>query len=450
MANQELSKKPLFNLSKVLQETGIKADTLRAWERRYQLPVPSRTEGGHRLFSSYDIETIRWLQARQEEGLRISQAVDYWRELIAAGTDPLAALSQNPPRSSRSAPSAANRQSLDTLTREWIDGALNFDCEKAEQALDAAFEQYPWEIVCTNMIFQGLSDIGEGWYKNEITVQQEHFASQLVVQKLNSLIASAPAPYHPQNILIVCPPGEYHTIAPLMINTLLRYRGWETTYLGANVPLPHLEEALDKIQPTLAVMISARLQTAASILIASQQLQDREIPLAFGGNIFQEIPALVDLIPGTYLGTDFGQAVSRIETLLSVPEPPRAKKSLSTPYQALKEEFEKKLLFLENQAVLTITGDNPGDFPAEILKDANEYLFQDILAALTLGEINHIQYNFDWMEGLIKSRPYELAEFVAYLETFIEVSKEHLSEKAQPLLDFLSSYLSNHYKESHS
>jgi DNA-binding transcriptional MerR regulator len=59
MENHTLSKKPLFNLSMVLQETGIKADTLRAWERRYQLPAPSRTEGGHRLFSAYDIETIK-------------------------------------------------------------------------------------------------------------------------------------------------------------------------------------------------------------------------------------------------------------------------------------------------------------------------------------------------------------------------------------------------------
>ena len=54
-----LDKTPAFNLKVVLRETGIKPDTLRAWERRYGLPQPSRTQGGHRLYSQYDIEMIK-------------------------------------------------------------------------------------------------------------------------------------------------------------------------------------------------------------------------------------------------------------------------------------------------------------------------------------------------------------------------------------------------------
>ena len=52
---------PAFNLKVVLKETGLGADTLRAWERRYGLPVPNRSAGGHRLYSQSDIETIKWL-----------------------------------------------------------------------------------------------------------------------------------------------------------------------------------------------------------------------------------------------------------------------------------------------------------------------------------------------------------------------------------------------------
>ena len=85
-----LSKNPAFNLKVVLQETNIAADTLRAWERRYGLPMPQRTSGGHRLYSQYDIETIKWLLARQAEGLSISRAVDLWNEHNASGVDPLA------------------------------------------------------------------------------------------------------------------------------------------------------------------------------------------------------------------------------------------------------------------------------------------------------------------------------------------------------------------------
>ena len=83
-----ISKNPAFNLKVVLQETGIAADTLRAWERRYGIPMPQRTAGGHRLYSQYDIETIKWLMARQAEGLSISRAVDLWNEHNASGVDP--------------------------------------------------------------------------------------------------------------------------------------------------------------------------------------------------------------------------------------------------------------------------------------------------------------------------------------------------------------------------
>src|SRR5512146_2181039 len=86
-----ISTTPAFNLKVVLKETGIAADTLRAWERRYGLPMPQRTEGGHRLYSQRDIEIIRWLMKQQESGLSISRAVDMYNEQLASGSDPLPA-----------------------------------------------------------------------------------------------------------------------------------------------------------------------------------------------------------------------------------------------------------------------------------------------------------------------------------------------------------------------
>jgi DNA-binding transcriptional MerR regulator len=75
---------PTFNLKAVIQETGLKPDTLRAWERRYGLPSPKRTPGGHRLYSGRDIDMLKWLIARQEEGLSISRAVELWRARVRA------------------------------------------------------------------------------------------------------------------------------------------------------------------------------------------------------------------------------------------------------------------------------------------------------------------------------------------------------------------------------
>ncbi|HXV97888.1 MAG TPA: MerR family transcriptional regulator, partial [Anaerolineae bacterium] len=69
---------PIFNLQLVVHQTGLTPDTLRAWEKRYNFPQPDRTSGGHRLYSEYDIETLKWLLARKEEGMSIGRAVALW------------------------------------------------------------------------------------------------------------------------------------------------------------------------------------------------------------------------------------------------------------------------------------------------------------------------------------------------------------------------------------
>ncbi len=83
MKTMHISQVPTYNLKAVLKETGIAADTLRAWERRYGLPMPERTPGGHRLYSQHDIYLVKWLIARQAEGLSISRAVQQWKDVTA-------------------------------------------------------------------------------------------------------------------------------------------------------------------------------------------------------------------------------------------------------------------------------------------------------------------------------------------------------------------------------
>ena len=91
-----LNDKPAYNLKVVLKVTGIKADVLRAWERRYGLPMPQRSPGGHRQYSQRDIATIKWLIARQNEGLSISNAVEQWKEIESNGKDPLGEFTKTP------------------------------------------------------------------------------------------------------------------------------------------------------------------------------------------------------------------------------------------------------------------------------------------------------------------------------------------------------------------
>jgi hypothetical protein len=295
--------------------------------------------------------------------------------------------------------------------------------------------------VFTELIFQGLSEIGERWYSGEISVQQEHFASELVIRKLNALIAAAPAPYHPQKVLIGCPPGEFHTITPLVINTLLRYRGWDVTYLGANVPNERYEDALTTISPSLVIMTAARIITSAALLETNHILKEYGIPLAFGGKAFNEIPGLAERIPGTYLGADLNQAISRIEELLSTPKTDTNREVTTSPYLDLRNEFQEKLSALENRVMQAFSSGIPGNYSQNTLVDANRFLLQDTLAVLTVGDIKLLQYGLKWAEGLIGARGHDPGDIKFYINTFLEVYQQELSDKAQPLLMWMRDYL---------
>jgi DNA-binding transcriptional MerR regulator len=266
-----LSQTPAFNLKVVLKETGIAADTLRAWERRYGIPMPQRTPGGHRLYSQHDIHLIKWLMARQKEGLSISRAVDLWQELVGAGTDPLAGEPGAKPLETSASPLGTG--SLENLRLEWLSACQAYNEAGAEQALNQAFALYPVETVVTELIQAGLHEMGEMWQRGQASVQQEHFASALAGRRLEALIAAAPPPTRPEAILLACPAEEWHAFPLLLLSLLLRRRGWNTVYLGANVPLEEMDETIQAVRPALVIMAAQGLVSAAALRRALPWLQ---------------------------------------------------------------------------------------------------------------------------------------------------------------------------------
>ncbi len=430
-----ISKKPRYNLNVIVQETGLKADTIRAWERRYQLPVPARTEGGHRLYSDHDLSTIKWLVARQQEGMRISQAANYWEELISSGIDPL--LDKHQPRQADTLVLIdENDDTLESLQQKWIEYCLEFDELHADQVLSLAFAQFPIETVFPAVILPSLNQMGQLWYQGDATVQQEHFMSEIAVKKIQTLITAAPNPVHTQRILIACPPEEQHTIVNLILTLLLTHRGWEVIYLGANVPLDQLSTAIRDIKPDLVILNASRLSTAVNLLKVLNMLLGKQIPAAFGGWIFTKIPDLIEKMPGTYLGIDLQKAIPLIEGLATGQKPFVP----STPNPFHHQELVKKLKrnrpefdeVLRNK--LSTIGSS---FSILDIYEANHNLIQDISAALTLGDINFLQFNLDWLSGLITSRKFNSGNLLSYLRAFSEAVDQLLGPEAKLIVNWL-------------
>lgn len=426
---------PSYNLSVVVRETGIKPDTLRAWERRYGLPQPARTEGRHRLYSERDIATIKWLIERQDEGVRIMQAVDLWNQIEASGMDPLATgFADN-------MPSAYEPQVLDTgqtleeMRANWVTACRNFDETSADQIVNYAFALYPLETVCFDVLLAGLAEIGEAWYKGEATVQQEHFASALVVRRFDALIAAMPAPTRHGSILVACPPGEDHTIAPLVLTLLLRQRGWRVIYLGANVPEDQLGNTIGTLKPHLLIMTAQHLPSAASLLDLIEHFSQNGVRIAFGGLIFNRNPQLHHKFPGYYLGAKIRNAVNTIEELIFSTPPIPSPVAIPKTFQAILDSF------MEYHARIEIMATNHLDeqgIPIHHLPLINQFMFQNIQAALRLGDLDYLGPEFAWVSSFIQNYRVKPAVLKAYLSAYTQAAKNLLDERGLLLVNWLS------------
>jgi len=427
-----ISNKPRYNLNLIVQETGLKADTIRAWERRYHLPLPARSDGGHRLYSDHDLSTIKWLLARQKEGMRISQAVNYWEDLVNSGIDPLIDKHQLRPADTL-VQIDENDDTLESLQKKWIEYCIEFDEPHADQVLSLAFAQFSLETAFSSVILPSLNQIGQLWYAGAATVQQEHFMSEIAIKKIQTLITAAPNPVHTKRILIGCPPDEQHTIAILMLTLLLKHRGWDVLYLGANVPIYQLGQMIENVKPDLVIMNSSRLYTSASMLRMLNLVLKNHIPAAFGGEVFNQIPNLAAGLPGTYLGNDLQKSITIIEDLVKRHIPRENNDPHPPQDQELVKLLNKIRPELDNVIWATLP---PTQIPYNTIEiyEANQNLIQDISAALTLGDLSYLKYNLDWLSGLISTRKFKDESLTGYLITFSTALADILGPQANQII----------------
>jgi methanogenic corrinoid protein MtbC1 len=434
---------PAFNLKVVLKETGIAADTLRAWERRYGLPMPQRSAGGHRLYSQRDIETIKWLMKRQEEGLSISRAVDMWNEQLHTGADPLAGSAQTglTPTSTTMVPSRPSETTLDSLRAQWVDACMNFSEAQAEQVLNQAFSIFPVEAVCTEVLQRGMSEIGTLWYENRTSVQQEHFASGLAARRLDALLSASPPPTRNQTIIVGCPPNEWHTFTPLLFALLARRRGLNVVYLGANVPASQFTETVRNTRANLVVLIAQHLLSAATLKHTAFVLSAQKILIGFGGRIFNLRPNIADTIPGYFLGNNLQEALEEIETLLGGTIKRREPRALAQAYAAAHQAFVSKRPQIEMTVRESL---EPLSISPEDIETGIHFLGENITAALQLGDMSHVSAEIDWLQGLLQAHGSSESQLAYFMQVYSNAIDKNINGQGKPIFEWIETEIKRH------
>ena len=226
-----------LRIGELSRRTGVSAELLRAWERRYGLLHPTRTGGGFRLYSPADERRVSLMRSHLQHGMSAAEAARLTlTEADGSTRDDDELLLQRRAQELR--------QALD-----------DFDEGSAQSALDSVLAEFSTETVLTDLVLPYLHELGERWASGEASVGQEHFASQLIRGRLLGLARGWDRGAGPR-ALLACAPGEQHDLGLIAFGVALRARGWRITYLGQDTPLETLAESARSLGP-LAIVISS-------------------------------------------------------------------------------------------------------------------------------------------------------------------------------------------------
>jgi methanogenic corrinoid protein MtbC1 len=265
-------------IGELSRRVGVAPETLRAWERRYGVLCPARTDAGYRIYGREDEQRARRMRELIDGGWAAGEAAH-------AATAPAV-----PP--ALASPAAAGEELLSALLRFDSAGAhAVFDRLLAARSLDGALR---------DVVLPVLHEVGERWACGDVTVAQEHYATELLAGRLRALAREWDEGLGPRAVL-ACPSGERHDIGLLCCGLALHRRGWRVTYLGPDTPIQALASTVSAVAPALVVLGVLQSETLQAAAPALADMAD-QVAVAVGGA--GATPGLAAAARARYLGSD--------------------------------------------------------------------------------------------------------------------------------------------------
>lgn len=219
--------------------TGIRAATLRMWEKRYGIITPLRTQTNIRFYGNTHLKLLLNVNILNRNGIKISHIAKMNSAEIAEKVKDLSFV----------------KTGDDDLFDALIVSMIDLDETLFHQAFYKAVARLGFEDTINRIIFPFFGRIGIMWQIDSINPAQEHFISNMVRQKLIAAIDNATTKISAsaKKVLMFLPESELHELGMLFLNYLLKNKGYRTIYLGQAVPLTDLPKILEISDPDILV-----------------------------------------------------------------------------------------------------------------------------------------------------------------------------------------------------
>ncbi|MCB0754994.1 MAG: MerR family transcriptional regulator [Flavobacteriales bacterium] len=218
--------------------SGIKAHTIRIWEKRYGIITPDRTDTNIRTYCDSDLKKLLNIALLNNHGLKISKICKLNYDALCQEVEKVAQTDTSYPTY------------IDRLVVSMVD----LDRPKFEAILKDGTDQLGFEDFCIHVLYPFLQKVGVMWMANSINPAQEHFISNLIIQKM---YVATDKLYSSENrdkkAVFFLREGEMHEMGLLFFRYLMKKRGVEAIYLGQSVPMQDLKQVVQAHQPDYLV-----------------------------------------------------------------------------------------------------------------------------------------------------------------------------------------------------
>lgn len=293
-----------YRINAVAEMTGIPAATLRAWERRYGVPEPRRTESSYRVYSDADIELIRRVRELCDQGMAPSEAA----KLVMADLE------------QRHIPSANSSDPFTSATEAIVHAVEAFDPSQVENAVRHAMALGQASVVFDRVFRPAMVEIGQRWHDGVFSVGQEHMATSIVEGAASAMLRLVAREDADRTVLVACFADDTHTMGS--VGFALHMASWEfnVVRLGARTPPHAIRQAVEELDPAI-VGLSVTITPAghrARELIEEYASACGETPWVVGGHAATDLTELIVQHGGTVVeGLDARQMRSTIEALVT-------------------------------------------------------------------------------------------------------------------------------------
>ena len=287
-----------YLISTVSKRSGVKSDLVRAWERRYQAVTPTRTAGGHRVYTDQDIARLKLLNQATSNGHSISQIAQF------SLSDLKTLLKDESDASPISYTHAVNaKRNLSHLAEDYIEkcyaAVLAFDAKLLESHFENAIVELGSEAFIEHLLTPLLTQIGKSWKEGELRPVHEHMALSVIRSLTYILRNNNPSPPNAPRMIVTTPMGQLHELGAMLAAIMAEFSGWQVTYLGADLPAEEIAMAVKYVDAqalTISLSFASDDHIVQKELRRLKKLIGNDVALIVGGRAAYHFQGLLSEI----------------------------------------------------------------------------------------------------------------------------------------------------------